>query len=236
MADSLARSGNAAGYSGAMSSLDNSAAQTASDQARQNQIDFANEQERQKELGASGLTSLLGINTAAQLGTSGQAAGLASLGGGVDTTTAGGSNFSNQNFQATPDPSTTKTPTTTTSTPKAGTDANGKHPGDPGYDPTTDPGSEQYAGPNSTPPVNNDPNYHTDANGNHPGDPGYDPTTDRDSPQYIPPTEPGPDTPPPTDVPPGGGETTPTEPPPDTPPPDDGSDSLTVLKRLLMSK
>src|ERR1035441_7829084 len=36
LSDSLARSGNAAGYGGAMSSLDNSAAQTASDQARQN--------------------------------------------------------------------------------------------------------------------------------------------------------------------------------------------------------
>src|ERR1017187_6805508 len=123
-----------------MSSLDNGAAQTASDQARQNVIDFSNEQERQKELGASGLTSLLGINTAAQLGTSGQAAGLASLVGGVDTSNQGSSSFSNQNYQATPDPSTTKTPTTTSSTPKAGTDANGKHPGDTGSGPKTAPG------------------------------------------------------------------------------------------------
>src|ERR1035441_703018 len=160
LSDSLARSGNAAGYSGAMSSLDNSAAQTASDQARQNTIDFANEQERQKELGASGLTSLLGINTAAQLGTSGQAAGLASLGGGVDTSTAGGSSFSNQNFQATPDASTTK-PTTTAGTPgvgkSTGTDANGNKVGSPNYNPLTDPGT-------------------TDGNGKHPGDTGFDGT------------------------------------------------------------
>jgi hypothetical protein len=160
MADQLARSGNAAGYGGAMSSLDNSAAQTASDQARQNQIDFANEQERQKELGASGLTSLLGINTAAQLGTSGQAAGLASLGGGVDTSTAGGSNFSNQNYQATPDASATK-PTTTAGTPgvgkSTGTDANGNKVGSPNYNPLTDPGT-------------------TDGNGKHPGDTGFDGT------------------------------------------------------------
>jgi hypothetical protein len=105
LANHLASSGNAAGYSGAMSSLDNSAAQTASDQARQNTIDFANEGERRKELAAAGLTSLLGINTAAQLGTSGQASGLASLGGGVDTSNQGASSFDNQNFQATPDAS-----------------------------------------------------------------------------------------------------------------------------------
>src|ERR1035441_9278589 len=179
MADQLARSGNAAGYGGAMSSLDNSAAQTASDQARQNQIDFANEQERQKELGASGLTSLLGINTAAQLGTSGQAAGLASLGGGVDTSSQGSSDFSNQNYQATPDPSanpgTKVTPGGgTTGTP--GTDKNGLKPGDPNYDPTTDPGNPKY--------------QPGDANGLHPGQPGYDPTSDPKAPGYDPQLDP----------------------------------------------
>src|ERR1035437_6619184 len=123
-----------------MSSLDNSAAQTASDQARQNEIDFSNEGERRKELAASGLTSLLGINTAAQLGTSGQATGLASLGGGVDTSTAGGTSFNNQNFQATPDASTKPSKTTSSGGPGGGgKDANGKSPGDPGYDPSTDP-------------------------------------------------------------------------------------------------
>jgi hypothetical protein len=194
LSDQLARSGNAAGYGGAMSSLDNGAAQTASDQARQNVIDFANEQERQKELGASGLTSLLGINTAAQLGTSGQAAGLASLGGGVDTTTAGGSNFSNQNFQATPDPSATTPKTTTpglgtptgTTTPsnpsgtttKPGTDANGNPPSSPNYDPKTDPGSKSYD-PTQDP---NSPQFNPYGTGTYSGDPTQDPG-------YVPPTQ-----------------------------------------------
>jgi hypothetical protein len=215
-----------------MSSLDNSAAQTASDQARQNQIDFANEQERQKELGASGLTSLLGINTAAQLGTSGQAAGLASLGGGVDTSTAGGSDFSNQNYQATPDPSTTSTKTPTTgslgtptgkttpsnpsgTTTKPGTDANGNPPSSPNYDPATDPGSKSY-NPAMDP---NSPQFDPYGTGTYSGDPTQDPG-------YVPP------------------DTTPTDPFPVTDPgvaPDttggDGSgaspDYLSVLKRVL---
>ena len=179
LSDSLARSGNAAGYGGAMSSLDNSAAQTASDQARQNQIDFANETERQKELGVSGLQSLLGVNTAAQVATSGQAAGLASLGGGVDTSTSGSSDFSNQNFQATPDASanpSTKTTGTPSTTATPGTDKNGNKPGDPNYDPTTDPGNPKY--------------QPGDALGLHPGQPGYDPTSDPKAPGYDPQLDP----------------------------------------------
>jgi hypothetical protein len=243
MADQLARSGNAAGYGGAMSSLDNSAAQTASDQARQNQIDFANEQERQKELGASGLTSLLGINTAAQLGTSGQAAGLASLGGGVDTSTAGGSSFSNQNYQATPDASAnpgTKTTGTPSTTATPGTDKNGLKPGDPNYDPTTDPGNPKYQpgdanglhpgqpgyDPTSDPKAPGydpqlDPHsmdYHTDANGNPYNSPNYDPRTDPTQPQYDPTLDPND----PSYVPPGGGGDLGPSGDPQPPPPDPG--------------
>jgi hypothetical protein len=257
MADQLARSGNAAGYGGAMSSLDNSAAQTASDQARQNQIDFANEQERQKELGASGLTSLLGINTAAQLGTSGQAAGLASLGGGVDTSTAGGSDFSNQNYQATPDASAKTTATPSGTTPgglkTAGTDKNG-NPVDGNGKPLHDNGDGTYTdsngqtwSKNSDGTITQDSNIHpdnTDGNGLSPGDPGYDPTSDPSNPAF---TGPGGGT---SGT--GGTDTSPGQPPPDTtptttdtspgqePPPDTtgdgsgaGADSLTVLKRLL---
>lgn len=59
---------------------------------------------------------------------------------------------------------------------KPGQDSSGNKPGQPGYDPTTDPGSPEYVeqiGGGS------------DANGLHPGDEGYDPTTDPNSADYT---------------------------------------------------
>jgi hypothetical protein len=75
-----------------------------------------------------------------------------------------------------------------------GTDANGNKPGEPGYDPKTDPGT-------------------TDANGNHPGDPGFDPNGPLYDPTGIPIQTP--------DEPPDGGEEPPPDGVPDPPPYDD---------------
>jgi hypothetical protein len=203
MADHLASSGNAAGYGGAMSALDTGAAKTASDQARQNQIDFANEVERRKELGGSVSESLLGINTAADTALNAQNSGLASLGGGQDTSQNGSSGFNNQNYQATPDASAgTKTPSSGSGSGASG--SKGGTTGTPGaagplpgstYDKNGDLVDKDgnYINPDGSPGA---PPSDRDANGNRPGDPGYDPTTDPNSPDYAPSGPPEPTGPP----------------------------------------
>ncbi len=255
MANHLASSGNAAGYAGAMSSLDNSAAQTASDQARQNTIDFSNEAERRKELGQNALQQLLGMTTAENLGEMSGASGLAGLSGGEDTSHQGGTSFNNQGFQATPDASAGK--------PKP--DAKPGVGGGGGSPPTNvpagafktdpDPNGKQYWVDPNTGKVY-DPNGKVVHDPNDPAEPYWDPLSGdvlpNPDPNYVPPDDggitggteggdvlPNPD---PNYVPPDdGGITGGTEGDPYTPPPDDSGDGYLkaydprrALMRLLM--
>ncbi len=248
MANHLASSGNAAGYSGAMSSLDNSAAQTASDQARQNTIDFANEAERRKELGQSALQQIYGVNTASNIALMGQASGLSSLGGGTDTSTSGGSDFSHQGFQGTPD-SSAKPTTGTGAKPSAGA-------GTPGTGGSTPPAGTP-PGVYETPPDSTGKTYWVDPatgkvydpNGtlvhdpNNPTEPYWDPFSGTPDPGTTDPGQPAPGDPGTT---PDPGTTDPGQPAPGDPgtgdpgtgDPSGGGDGslydpLAALKRLL---
>ena len=89
-----AETGNDAGYTAGMSSATAQAANQAAERQRENTLQFAQEAERQKELGLSGMQQLTGVENAANLGLLGQAQGLNTLRSGE--TTAGqntGTNF-----------------------------------------------------------------------------------------------------------------------------------------------
>lgn len=93
-----AATGNSAGMAAAMSQLGRDEANTLGQQGRQNQIDFANEKQKQKQAGLTGLAGLNSNESNYMMGLFGQRAGLSSKPTESLNTTNGTGNYSGGNY------------------------------------------------------------------------------------------------------------------------------------------